>query len=96
MAKKNDIFESMIAGGLIGAGLGALLSGKKEDAILGAIAGAAIMATVEANEKAREMNVPLYFVEKGKLYEKLPDGSVKFIRNIRRNDKKFQSRYNLK
>lgn len=96
MSKEDDVFKSLIAGGLVGAGLGALLTGKKDDTILGAIAGGAIMATLKASEEAKEMNFPVYIMEEGNLYERMPDGTKKFIRAIRSKRKKYQSNYKLK
>ena len=82
---KNDeaILQSLIAGGLIGAALGALVSKNKEDgAPLGALAGAAILATFKANEQAMQTNLPMYVEEDGNLYEVQNGGIKKFIRKI--------------
>ena len=96
MSKEDEIFQSLIAGGLIGAGLGALLTGKKDDALLGAIAGAAIMATYKASEEAEDRNFPVFIVEDGKLFEQKPDGNKIYVRDIRKSGKKFSSNYKLK
>jgi hypothetical protein len=96
MSKEDDVFKSLIAGGHIGAGLGALLTNKKkDDTILGAIAGAAIMATLKASEEAKVINFPVHIVEEGNLYERMPDGTKKFVRTIRSSNKKYQSNYKL-
>ena len=58
MKNDNEIFESLIAGGLVGAALGVLVSGKKEGATLGAIAGATILATYKASQQAMQTNLP--------------------------------------
>lgn len=83
MEKDDEIVQSLIAGGLIGAALGALLSKNKEEgASLGALAGAAILATFKASEQAKKSNVPLLYEENSCLYEIQPDGSKKFIKEL--------------
>ena len=82
---KNDenIFQSLIAGGLIGAALGALISKDREEgATIGALAGAVILATYKANEQAQKTNLPVYIEEDGKLFEIQPGGVKRFIKDI--------------
>ncbi len=81
---KNDeqILESLIAGGLIGAALGALVTGSKKNSESGIIARAAILATFEAYEKARKTNIPLLIKKGNALCEMRADGSCKFIKSI--------------
>lgn len=82
-----NIFQSLIAGGLIGAALGALLSKDKEEgATIGALAGAVILATYKANEQAQKTNLPVYVEEDGKLYEIQPGGIKRFIKDIPKPD----------
>jgi len=83
MKSDNEILESLIAGGLIGAALGALISkNKTEGSTIGAIAGAALLATYKANEKAQTLRIPMHVEEEGTLFEIQPDGSKNFIRKI--------------
>ncbi len=82
MKNDEEIFKSLITGGLIGGALGALISKKDSGAILGAIAGAALLATYKANVKALELHIPMYFEENGSLYRIQPDGVKEFIRKI--------------
>jgi hypothetical protein len=96
MTRDEEIFESLLTGGVIGAALGALLSNKSEGAGIGALAGAAILATYKANEQARKTNVPLYIEQDGKLYELQPGGGKKFIRNIQKQGNKLPSHFRLK
>lgn len=96
MNKDDQVFESLIAGGLIGAALGALLSSKKDGPVIGAIAGAAIMATFNASEQAKDMNVPLHAVENGKLYEIMSDGTKRYIRDIPKRHGRLKRQYKLK
>jgi len=97
MNNDDEILESLIAGGLIGAGLGALVSkNKNEGATLGAVAGAVILATYKANQKARESNVPMYIAEEGNVYEIQADGTKKYIRKIEKPAIKLEDTFKLK
>ncbi len=97
MKKDVEIFESLLAGGLIGAALGALLSKSKGDgALLGALAGAAILATFKANEQAQKTNVPVYVEQDGSLYEIQPGGNKIFIKTIEKSNVKLPKHFKLK
>lgn len=97
MKNDEEIFESLIAGGLIGAALGALLSKNKGDgATLGALAGAAILATFKANEKAMQTKLPMYVEENGNLYQIQQGGNKKFIRKIEKPAVKLKENFKLK
>ncbi|HRD44430.1 MAG TPA: glycine zipper 2TM domain-containing protein [Ferruginibacter sp.] len=97
MKNDDEIVQDLIAGGLIGATLGTLLSKNKEEgALLGTLAGAVILATYKASEKARETNVPVYVEDKGSLYLIQQDGSKKFIRKIDKPSVKLQPHFKLK
>lgn len=96
MNDDNEIVETLIAGGVIGAALGALLSKNNGDGtILGAIAGAALLATFKANEQAQKTNMPMLFEEDGKLYETQPGGNKKFIRAINKPKVKLSANFKL-
>lgn len=83
MNKDEEIIESLVAGGVIGASLGLLIAeNKKEGLILGAIAGAAILATLRASQQARKTNVPIWVEEGGNLYEIIPNEGKRFVREI--------------
>ena len=100
MSEEDDILKSLIAGGAIGAALGALLSlnnkEKGEGAVLGMIVGAVILSTFKANEKAKKMNLPVYVVENGKLMEILAGGEKRFIRYIERPTIQLPEHFKLK
>jgi hypothetical protein len=97
MSSDNSKLESLIAGGLIGAALGSLLSKDKEDgAFIGAILGAAFSATLKANEEAQKTNVPVYVVEEGKLYAIEPGGVKRLIRKLKKSTAKYPNRVKLK
>lgn len=86
MDRNENTMESLIAGGFIGAALGAFLSKDKEDgAIIGALLGAAFSATFKANQEAKKTNVPVYIEENGKLYSVEPDGTKLFLKEIQKS-----------
>lgn len=96
MKNDEEIFQSLIAGGLIGAALGAMVSKNKEEgATLGALAAAAILATFKANEKAMQTNLPMYVEEDGNLYQIQSGGIKKFIRKIDKPSVKLQETFKL-
>lgn len=97
MKNDEEIIKSLIAGGFIGAALGALISNDKEEGVtLGAIAGAALLATFRANEDAKRTNVPMYIEEDGQLFQVQPNGNKKFIRKIEKPSVRLQENFKLK
>ena len=97
MENDEEIMQSLIAGGLIGAALGALVSkNKDEGATLGALAGAAILATFRANEKSMQTNLPMHVEENGSLYQVQSGGVRKFIRKIDKTSVKLPKNFKLK
>ena len=69
MSHPQNNIEDLIAGGILGAAFGALLSKDKEEgALIGALLGAAIAATVKASEEAKKINV--FEEEKNRKYAK--------------------------
>ena len=96
MSRKDDTLELLIAGGLIGAALGALLSkDKDEGAVIGALLGVAFSSTRRANEEAQKTNVPVYVEEAGKLYAIYPGGDKRFIKVIKKPTTKYPNRLKL-
>jgi hypothetical protein len=95
MKSDKEIFEFLIAGGVIGAELGALITNSKNGSALGAIAGAAILASFKANEDARKMNFPLIVVEDNALYQMQKDGTKKFIKQLPRLSTRIKKHYTL-
>ena len=92
-----NIFQSLITGGLIGAALGALVSKNKEDgATIGALAGAVILATYKANEQAQKTNLPVYVEEDGKLYAIQPGGKKTFLKIIPKPNITISEHFKLK
>ncbi|MFK5958478.1 MAG: hypothetical protein QM495_06335 [Lutibacter sp.] len=82
MPDNNDIIKAAIAGGLIGAALGALFTGKSERSLASLIAGAAIGASLKALEKAKDTNIPVLYEENGSIFRLHPDGTSEFVREI--------------
>jgi hypothetical protein len=96
MDSDKEIVQSLITGGIIGAALGALLSKSKETGVaLGALAGAAILATFKANEAAKKTNITMFIEENNALYEIKADGSKHFVKNIEKPTKKLPQTFKL-
>ncbi len=97
MQQDEEILDSLIKGGMIGAALGALLSKNKSDgATLGALAGAALLATFKANQQAAQTHVPMLVEENNALYEIKADGSKHFVRTIVKPSQPLPKRFKLK
>jgi outer membrane lipoprotein SlyB len=98
MEKDKQIINDLIAGGLVGAALGALLSNENEtgnNAVLGAIAGAAMVATFRANEEAKKTNIPLILEENGNLYEVYRNGEKRFLKKLEKSQTKVPTNFKL-
>ena len=88
--------ESLIAGGVIGAALGALISNNKgQGVILGSIAGAAIVASMEAYEKAKKTGLSMFMEENDTLYEIRSNGSKKKIKDLPVANTRLRKRFDL-
>lgn len=95
MKSEKEIVDSLISGGIIGSALGALITNRKEDGILGAIAGAALFAAFKANEKAKELHFPLVTLENSTIYELGADGEKKVVKHIEKPAIKIPSNFKL-
>ncbi|MEO7312257.1 MAG: glycine zipper 2TM domain-containing protein [Chitinophagaceae bacterium] len=96
MKNDEEILQSLIAGGLIGAALGALVSNNKEEgATLGALAGAVLLATFKANEQAMKSNIAMYVQEGGSLFEIQPGGTKQFVKEIKKNSATLPQHFKL-
>jgi hypothetical protein len=96
MKNDEEILDSLVAGGIIGAALGALITNSKSGSSLGALAGAALFATYAANEKARKTNIPLVLEENSVLYEVKSDGTKRVLRQLPKTTQKIPKRFTLK
>lgn len=92
-----NIFKSLIADGLIGAALGALLYKDREDeATTCELARAVILATYKANQEAQKNHLGVFVEEQGKLYEINSGGIKRFIKEITKPNTTFEKYYKLK
>jgi hypothetical protein len=81
--RENNIFQTLAKSGIIGAAMSYLLLKKKERQTSSrSLAGAAILATYEANQVARQSNIPVYVEENGKLYAMGEKGQKSFIKDL--------------
>lgn len=80
--KKQEIIDGAIAGGIIGAALGALLTGKGKSTIISALAGAAIGASIKAKQEAKKLDVPVMYEEEGTIYRVYPDGTKELVKEL--------------
>jgi hypothetical protein len=92
---KDEIIEGALSSGLIGASLGALLTGKSKDSLVAALLGAAIGASVSALDEAKENNLHVLIEENGFLYELSPDGKKKQIKKLKRSNKSIPLRFQI-
>lgn len=96
MNDDREILESLIAGGLIGAALAAILTNNKDAAGIGALAGAAILSSYKANEIARRSSVPLIVEEGDALVEIMPGGAKRIIRKLPRSARTLPQKFTLR
>ena len=95
MKSEEEIIESLILGGIIGATLGALITKDKSGTGLGAIAGAALFASFKANEKAKQLQFPLVVLENGTVYKLDKDGLKEMVKHIEKPSIKIPSNFTL-
>ncbi|TGL71317.1 hypothetical protein [Leptospira kmetyi] len=99
MSQEDDkILENVIAGGILGASLTALLKDRDAngtDIVLGALLGAVVLASVNAKEKAKEYNQDVLVRKGDNLYRKTPDGREIFIRRLPPRKSNFPREYDL-
>jgi hypothetical protein len=96
MKKQDNTIENLIAGGVIGPALGALLTNDKKGTVLAALAGAAIFASANAYEKALETNLPVLVKEGDAIYEVHADGRKKVIKKLPAKVKNIPDKITLK
>lgn len=99
MSRQDEkILESLIAGGIIGASLGAIISRNNKGAgtLLGAIAGAAMLASYRASEEAKKTGISLILEENDDLYEVYSNGTKKFIKHLPKSNKILPKKFTLR
>jgi hypothetical protein len=79
-----ETLRNLIDGGLLGAGLTALLKRQAdgEDIALGALLGAAIVASFSASQKAKTTEIPVLVEDGNSLYWKYQDGRKEFYKAL--------------
>ncbi|TAF78140.1 MAG: hypothetical protein EAZ53_00010 [Bacteroidetes bacterium] len=77
-----EIIEKLVLGGVIGAAMGALATENSKGAIIGAIAGAAIVSSYHASQRAKESDLPRMLVENNQLFEVHKSGERIFIKDL--------------
>ena len=95
MTEDNDILKKAIAGGLIGAALGALFTGKSKDTLTSLIAGAAIGASLEALKKAKNTDIPVLYEDDGSIYKLHPNGQREFIKETEQEEINIPETFSL-
>jgi len=94
--KENDIIKSLLTGGIIGNALEVLITKSKgAGAALGALAGVAILASVQANKNAQKTGIPLVLEEDDALYEVYSDGRKKLIKKLPKTNKNLPKNFTL-
>lgn len=93
--KKDERIENAIAGGLVGAALGALLTNKSEDTIVASLVGAAIGASLSAIDEAKDISTPVMYEENGKLYKQYSNGKKEFVKNISKHNQKIPPTFSI-
>ncbi|TGL21714.1 hypothetical protein EHQ46_07615 [Leptospira yanagawae] len=92
-----ETLNNLIKGGLLGAGITALLKRQAdgEDIAVGALLGAAILASVKASERAKETNIPILVQEGDSLYWKHPDGRKDLFKHLPKQSKTLPTKFKL-
>lgn len=96
-SKDEDLIKSLVEDGLIEASVVDLLSIDEDDnTTIGAIAGAAILATYKASLLAKKSNFPILFEEDDNLVELHPDGTKRIIKALEKDQKLPSRKFTLK
>lgn len=82
-------------GGIIGAALGALFSKGSKHTMTGALAGAALAASLSAFEESKNTGEPVLFIKDGKMYKALPDGSEEYVKDVPQSQSTLPNKLNL-
>ncbi|GAB4203530.1 MAG: hypothetical protein Fur0023_10460 [Bacteroidia bacterium] len=93
---EKKIIRELIAAGLVGAGIGTIISkNKKDGAISGAILASLIYGSIKLFENAKKSGVPFLIVENDTLYRIEQDGTKTPLRKIQKNKKNYPPHFNL-
>jgi hypothetical protein len=83
---RDQIIESALIGGAVGASLGAILTGEGKRTATAMLVGAAIGATIKAKQEAEAYNLSRLVEVDGKIYRIAPNGDKKLIKTIIRSE----------
>jgi hypothetical protein len=95
MKTDNEILSSLLRDGFSGASFSLLVGNKNDDNVIHLLAGAALLATYRACERALDTLLPLYIEEDGNLFEIKGNEEKKFIRKIEKPAKKLPQHFKL-
>jgi len=96
MSEDKKIIKKLLAGGFIGATLGQIMSKNRSNGItLGALAGAALVATFTAYEKAKKSNLAMIYEEDNVLYQEINGEKIK-IKDLEKSTFPLKNKYILK
>jgi hypothetical protein len=93
-----DLLESLLQCGVIDARLVALLSNQEnaeENISIGALVGAAILASYKANLNAKKTNLPVYEKQGDSIFAIYPDGAKRLIKKIEPINRIVPNRFKL-
>jgi hypothetical protein len=80
--RKSDI-EELIVAGVISKAFGKVIAKRSSNRTEAeALATAALLASIEAQKKARSNNIPLIYEQANRIYEELPNGRKKVIKKL--------------
>lgn len=94
MKNDDEIIQDLVKGGILGAMISK--TNHKEGALLGAIAGAAALATYKANQRALKTNGSVLVGKGDSIFEVHPDGSQIFVKHFNKSKKTIPTRFKMK
>lgn len=93
-----DILQTLIKGGLLGAGLTALLTNGDadgEDLTIGALLGAVAVAAYQASQRAEKTEVRILVQKEDSLYWKEKNGKLTFFKRLPSGKQSSPSKFTL-
>jgi len=67
---------------MVGAALGALVTGEKKGTAIAALVGAAVYASFMAFQRAKKTGIPVLYEEDRVLYREFPDGTREVVKKM--------------
>ena len=90
---EKEVIETALLFGVVGAALGAALTGKSQSSVIAGLLGAAIGASFSANQRALKNNLSVLVEEDGFLYRIDPNGSRTRIKRLKTTSTKIPSKF---